>query len=101
MVVAPPNFAPDVIGWRTLYDLLVDTHVASGRLPFPETVSFTKDVLPVLRRLSGLQWVNKGFAAPFGKGGPMNFEGPRAHRQARAQARQCPGSRSLCRGSGR
>jgi len=90
VVVAPPNFAPDVIGWRTLYDLLVDTHVVSGRLPFPETVSFTKDVLPVLRRLSGLQWVNKGFAAAFGKGGPMDFEDPAliaklAHKPADAQ----------------
>ncbi len=27
VVVAPPNYAPDVIAWRTLYDLLVDVYV--------------------------------------------------------------------------
>ncbi|HEU5321712.1 MAG TPA: LodA/GoxA family CTQ-dependent oxidase, partial [Methylomirabilota bacterium] len=76
VVVAPPNYAPDVAGWRTLYDLLVDTYVEAGWLSLPETVSFTKDVWPVLRRLSGLQWVNAGFAATFGRGGPLDFEDP-------------------------
>ncbi len=68
VIVGPPNYAPDVIAWRTLYDLLVDSYVQCGWLPFPDTPSFTQDVLPALRRLSNLQWVNKGFAAQFGKG---------------------------------
>ncbi len=72
--VGPPNYAPDVIGWRTLYDQLVDVYVACGWMPMPERVSFTDDVLPALRRLSNLQWVNKGFATLFGKGCPMDFE---------------------------
>lgn len=76
VVVGPPNYAPDVVAWRTLYDLLVDTYVESGWMPFPEEVSFTNDVLPVLRRLSNLQWVNKGYATMFGKPGPMDFENP-------------------------
>ncbi len=76
VVVAPPNFAPDVIAWRTLYDLLVDAYVRHGWMEMPEKVSFTRDVLPVLRRLSNLQWVNKGFFALFGHGGPMNFDDP-------------------------
>ena len=76
VVVAPPNYAPDVIGWRTMYDLLIDQYVACGRLPMPETVSFSHDILPVLRRLSNLQWVNKGFAGMFGKQCPMDFEDP-------------------------
>ncbi len=76
VAVAPPNYAPDVVAWRTLYDLLVDAYVQCGWLPFPETVSFTKDVLPVLRRLSNLQWVNKGFATMYGQGCPMDFEDP-------------------------
>lgn len=74
VVVAPPNYGSDVIGWRTMYDLLVDTYVGNGWLPMPQTVSFANDILPFLRRLSHLQWVNKGFAALFGKGGPMDFE---------------------------
>lgn len=74
VVVAPPNYAPDVIGWRTLYDLLTDVYVGCGWLPVPEQTSFSRDVLPQLRRLSNLQWVNKGFYAMFGKGNPMDFE---------------------------
>lgn len=76
VTVAPPNYAPDVIGWRTMYDMLVDTYVAAGTLPCPSTTSFTKDILPQLKRLSNLQWVNKGFATMFGAGGPMDFDDP-------------------------
>lgn len=74
VVVAPPNYAPNVIGWRTLHELLVDVYVQSGWIPMPSQVSFMNDVLPVLRRLSNLQWVNKGFATMYGKGCPMDFE---------------------------
>ena len=76
VVVAPPNYAPDVVGWRTFYDLLVDTYIESGWLPMPATVSFSNDILPVLQRLSNLQWVNAGFATMFGKGCPMDFNDP-------------------------
>ncbi len=76
VVVAPPNYAPDIIGWRTLYDLLMDVYVEAGWLPIPKQVSFAKHIIPVLKRLSNLQWVNQGFAAMFGAGGPMNFEDP-------------------------
>lgn len=76
VTVAPPNYAPDVVAWRTLYDLLVDSYVQCGWIPFPQTASFSKDVLPALRRLSNLQWVNKGFATMYGQGCPMNFEDP-------------------------
>lgn len=31
---------------------------------------------PTLQRLSGLQWVNQGFATQFGRGGPHDFEDP-------------------------
>lgn len=73
---APPNYAPNVIGWRTLYDLLVDVYVGCGWMPVPETTSFMNDVLPVLQRLSNLQWVNKGFYSMFGRGRPMDFSSP-------------------------
>jgi hypothetical protein len=74
VVVAPPNYAPNVIGWRTLYDLLVDVYLQCGWLKMPETVLFARDILPTLRRLSNLQWVNKGFATMFGKGCPVDFD---------------------------
>jgi hypothetical protein len=88
VVVAPPNYAPDIIGWRTLYDLLVDQYVQCGWMVMPAQVSFADDILPLLRRLSHLQWVNKGFAAMFGKSGPLDFDdaliAKLAHRPAAA-----------------
>lgn len=69
VVVAPPNFAPELKSVRTMYDLMRDTFVTGGLLPAPQRVSFSEDVLPVLRRLCELQWVNRGIAAQFGHGG--------------------------------
>jgi hypothetical protein len=74
VVVAPPNYAPNIIGWRTFYELLVDIYVECGWMRMPQKVSFINDVLPVLRRLSNLQWVNKGFATMYGKGCPIDFD---------------------------
>ncbi len=76
VAVAPPNYAPNVIGWRTMTDLLVDTYIEAGMMAFPEETSFTEHVLPVLRRLTNLQWVNRGFAAGFGHGSTFNFDDP-------------------------
>jgi hypothetical protein len=74
VVVAPPNYAPHIVGWRTLHELLIDIYVQCGWLPMPDEISFVRDVLPVLRRQSNLQWVNCGFATMFGRGGPMDFD---------------------------
>jgi hypothetical protein len=76
VVVAPPNYAPNIVSWRTMYDELVDVYVQAGRMTIPETLSFTNDILPILQRLSNLQWVNAGFATMYGKGCPMDFEAP-------------------------
>lgn len=76
VVVAPPNYAPDVISWRTMHDLMCDVSVQAGWMTVPETPSFCRDILPILQRLSNLQWVNKGFAAYFGKGAPLDFTNP-------------------------
>ena len=76
VVVAPPDYGPDFHAWRTLYDLLTDGAIENGQLPLPEPVSFTNHVLPILRRLSGLQWVNAGFSAFFSRGGVLDFEDP-------------------------
>ncbi|XXY75356.1 LodA/GoxA family CTQ-dependent oxidase [Sorangium sp. So ce295] len=74
VVCTPPNYGTNVVGWRTMHDMLVDCYIACGWMAMPQTTSFSRDILPFLRRLSSLQWVNKGFAAMFGKGGPMDFE---------------------------
>jgi hypothetical protein len=56
-----------------MYDLLYDTYVQCGWIPFPQRVSFSQHVLPLLTRLVGLQWVNHGFATRFGFGGGEYF----------------------------
>ncbi|MEU9041638.1 MULTISPECIES: LodA/GoxA family CTQ-dependent oxidase [unclassified Kitasatospora] len=76
VVVAPPNYAPDVKTVRTLHDLLYDLFVTEGTLAPPKTVNFERDVKPILQRFCELQWVNKGFAAHFGFGGPQDFLAP-------------------------
>lgn len=76
VLTAPPNYGPNVHGVRTLYDLLFDLYVRAGWLDAPSEVSFRDDVYPLLRRLSTLQWVNRGFATQFGYNGPNDFEDP-------------------------
>ncbi|MGW2248614.1 LodA/GoxA family CTQ-dependent oxidase [Kitasatospora sp. NPDC001660] len=76
VVVAPPNYAPEIKTARTLYDLLHDLFVTQGTLEPAKTVNFDRDVKPILRRFCELQWVNKGFATHFGFGGPEHFLAP-------------------------
>ncbi|UXY14854.1 LodA/GoxA family CTQ-dependent oxidase [Chitiniphilus purpureus] len=76
VVTAPPNYAPQLKAERTLYDLLYDLYVEAGWLQAPATVSFADDVYPILQRLTGLQWVNQGFATLFGHNGRYDFENP-------------------------
>ena len=76
VVTAPPNYAPEAVGVRTLYDLLQDLYVQNGWMKAPAPVSFRHDVYPILQRLTNLQWVNAGFAAQFGRGGPHPFDDP-------------------------
>ena len=59
---------------------LVGGQLGEGRLvplamsTIPAEISFANDILPILRRLSNLQWVNQGFATLYGKGCPMDFD---------------------------
>lgn len=69
IVVAPPNYGPELKSVRTMRDLLEDVYVRSGMVSFPLWVSFSKHIFPILVRQSALQWANKGFAAQFGWGG--------------------------------
>ncbi len=73
VVVAPPNYAPDIISWRTMYDELCNVYVEAGMMKVPDPVSFATDVLPILQRQCNLQWVNAGYAGMFGKGRPWDF----------------------------
>lgn len=73
LIVAPPNYAPDVVGWRTMHDLQHDLAVEAGWLSAPARVVFAEHVQPILARLAGLQWVNYGFVPTFGHGAPFDF----------------------------
>ncbi|GAA2149013.1 LodA/GoxA family CTQ-dependent oxidase [Kitasatospora kazusensis] len=76
VVVAPPNYAPAVKGIRTIHDLLYDVFVTTGALPFPEKVSFSRHIAPLLERLRDHQWVNHGFAGFYGFQGLAPFVTP-------------------------
>lgn len=76
VITAPPNYAPQLKGGRTMFDLLFDTFVQDGRLPFPSKLSFTRDIAPIFRRLNGLQWVNHAYSVQFGPGGRYDFADP-------------------------
>lgn len=73
---APPNYAPDLKSWRTLYEVLLDVFIAAGWIQPATSTSFTDDVYPALARLSALQWVNKASAAVFGHHAPFDFADP-------------------------
>jgi hypothetical protein len=77
VVTAPPNYAPEAVGVRTLYDLLQDLYIQAGWMdPLPPKPSFRHHVYPILQRFSNLQWVNAGFAAQFGRARPHDFNDP-------------------------
>ncbi|MFD7630394.1 LodA/GoxA family CTQ-dependent oxidase [Streptomyces sp. NPDC059851] len=57
-LVAPTDFAPHTENLITLYDVALETARASGMLPTPPEVSFTRDVHPLLARPVAFAWVN-------------------------------------------
>lgn len=72
VVVAPPNYAPDLKSMVTLHDILANTYTGQWWQQKARP-SFTNDIYPILERFSASQWVNKGFAAQFGWKGPNYF----------------------------
>jgi hypothetical protein len=75
VVTAPPNYAPDILGVVTMYDLIYDA-LAGTVIQAPANPSFTRDILPIFRRLAGLQWVNAGYLSQFGWRAPYDFHRP-------------------------
>jgi len=74
VVSAPPNFAPDIIAIRTLYDVLVDAYQPWWMIaPTPKRVSFTQDIYPILQRFCQYQWVNFGYFIQFGWNAPFDL----------------------------
>ncbi|MCK1481226.1 LodA/GoxA family CTQ-dependent oxidase [Bradyrhizobium sp. 193] len=57
VLVGPPDFAPDIAPIVSLYDVMLDAMVGSGRLARPKT-SFVDDIAPILKRGAELRWTN-------------------------------------------
>ncbi|MGX1886947.1 LodA/GoxA family CTQ-dependent oxidase [Streptomyces sp. NPDC055287] len=57
--VTTPDYAPSTPSLVTLYDVALEVARASGGLPPPPEVSFTRDIYPLLARPVGFAWVNK------------------------------------------
>ncbi len=55
VVVAPPDFAPNIIAITTLHDIVVQ----ALRPQLPAQISYVQDIEPILRRAGGLKWVNR------------------------------------------
>jgi hypothetical protein len=76
VVVAPPDFAPAIENVVTLYDAVCAVMARfDPRLAVSDaaTVSFTRDIYPILRRVSNLHWVSKVAARRHGEGKVHHF----------------------------
>jgi hypothetical protein len=58
VLVAPPDFAPQISHVTTLYDICFEVAVNKGLLTLPQRPSFTRHIYPILSRVCALQWVN-------------------------------------------
>lgn len=77
VIVAPPDFAPEIDNIITLYDVLEEVAVDSlGLEPERQEVSFTQDIYPVLARMARLQWVNQAAHEGHGPGTKADFLDP-------------------------
>ena len=76
VVVAPPDFAPSIDNVVTLYDAVYNMMAGlDPRLAVSDEtpVSFTRDIYPILQRVSHLHWVSKVAARRHGPGMRMHF----------------------------
>ena len=59
IIVAPPDFAPEIRGVVTLYDVIRQVGVDHFGLPVPDKPSFDEHIAPLIRRTSQLRWVHE------------------------------------------
>lgn len=59
VIVAPPDFAPQIYGLTNLYDIAFQAAVDRGWIVPPSTPSFRNDILPIIQRGANLRWVDK------------------------------------------
>jgi len=76
VIVAPPDFAPPIENVVTLYDAVYNVMTRfDPQLAVSDaaTVSFTKDIYPILRRVSQLHWVSRVARTGHGEGTRLHF----------------------------
>ena len=76
VIVAPPDFAPALGNVVSLYDAVYNMMAGfEPRLAVSDAtpVSFTKDIYPLLQRVSNMHWVSKIAAKRHGEGKRMHF----------------------------
>ncbi|HEX2120398.1 MAG TPA: LodA/GoxA family CTQ-dependent oxidase, partial [Thermoanaerobaculia bacterium] len=66
VVVAPPDYAPGIIAFITMYDVIRDAGWKLDPSLMPAKPSFQHDIAPLFQRLMDNQWVNAGFGKLFG-----------------------------------
>jgi hypothetical protein len=66
VVVAPPDYAPGVIAFMTMYDVIRDAGWQLEPSLMPARPSYQRDIMPLFKRLADNQWVNSGFGKLFG-----------------------------------
>ncbi|MCF6442967.1 LodA/GoxA family CTQ-dependent oxidase [Pseudoalteromonas luteoviolacea] len=77
VAVTPPNFAPNMPGVVTMYDVVTDLMLRKHELPsYSAKTEFYRDIYPVLSSLVENQGVNLGYFMVFGDGSPGNFNNP-------------------------
>lgn len=73
LIVGPPDFAPPVHNFVTLYDVAFDVAVNKGWIAIPQTVSFVRHIEPVLMSAVGYASVNSVANIGHGLGNPGDF----------------------------
>jgi hypothetical protein len=57
VITTPPDYAPEIVNFVTLYDVAFQVAVERGWRTVPEKPSFSRDILPLLSRAVGYAWV--------------------------------------------
>ncbi len=66
VVVTPPDFAPGIQGPATQFDVWTDYAIRRGWRARPARPSFREDILPILRRIAAMQWMDARALQSFG-----------------------------------
>lgn len=82
VIVAPPDFAPDVKNIITLYDVMEEVafqnqeliNKTTPEIRSPDEVSFDIDIKPILERMHNQRWINARALKGHGTGKPGDFQ---------------------------